>query len=119
MVRCRGSGWWLGLLVGAGSPLVAQAAPQAPRVELRENYPNPFFPATTIPFVISQEVCAGSRKPVVSLKVYNVLVQVVAIPVLERPSGPRSPKDPGPRAGERLDSLRLDCGRYRAFWDGR
>src|SRR3712207_8103921 len=44
--------------------------------------PNPFFPATTIPFSISQEVCARGHQPVVSLKVYNVLVQVVAIPVL-------------------------------------
>jgi hypothetical protein len=36
-----------------------------------------------------------------------VLVQVVAIPTLATGSG------------ERLDSLRLRCGRYRAFWDGR
>jgi hypothetical protein len=78
-----------------------------PRVELKENYPNPFFPATTIPFEISQEVCARGHQPVVSLKIYNVLVQVVAIPTLASGSG------------ERLDSLRLRCGKYRAFWDGK
>jgi len=36
-----------------------------------------------------------------------VLVQVVAIPALANGSG------------ERLDSLRLRCGHYRAFWDGK
>jgi hypothetical protein len=83
-----------------------------PRVELKENYPNPFFPTTTIPFVISQEVCARGHQPVVSLKVYNVLVQVVAIPVLNAGAASRP-------AGERLDSLRLRCGEYRAYWDGK
>ena len=39
-------------------------------------------------------------------EVYNVLVQVVAIPTLANGSS------------ERLDSLRLRCGEYRAFWDG-
>ena len=58
MVRFAWPGWWLGLLVGVGSPVAAQANLVPPRIELKENYPNPFFPATTIPFSISQEVCA-------------------------------------------------------------
>ena len=82
MVRFAWPGWWLGLLVGAGSPVAAQANVIPPRVELKENYPNPFFPATTIPFSISREVCTRGHQPVVSLKIYNVLVQMVAIPVL-------------------------------------
>jgi hypothetical protein len=112
MVRMAWPGWWLGLLVGVGRPVAAQANVDPPRVELKENYPNPFFPTTTIPFVISQEVCARGHQPVVSLKVYNVLVQVVAMPVLTDSTGTRS-------IGERLDSLRLRCGEYRAFWDGK
>ena len=103
MVRFAWPGWWLGLLVGVGSPVAAQANVPPPRVELKENYPNPFFPATTIPFAISQEVCARGHQPVVSLKIYNVLVQVVAIPVLADGSA------------ERLDSLRLRCGEYQAL----
>ena len=87
MVRLAWPGWWLGLLVGVGTPVAAQANVPPPRIELKENYPNPFFPTTTIPFTISQEVCAGGHQPVVSLKIYNVLVQVVAIPVLAS-SGP-------------------------------
>ena len=112
MVRTAWPGWWLGLLVGVGTPVAAQANVDPPRVELKENYPNPFFPTTTIPFVISQEVCSRGHQPVVTLKVYNVLVQVVAIPVLNGGFGNRS-------VGERLDSLRLRCGEYRAFWDGK
>ena len=112
MVRWAWPGWWFGLLVGFGTPVAAQANVAPPRIELKENYPNPFFPTTTIPFLISQEVCARGHQPVVSLKIYNVLVQVVAIPVLTNASGPR----PG---AERLDSLRLRCGEYHAFWDGR
>ena len=107
MVRVAWPGWWLVLLVGAGSPVAAQANVIPPRIELKENYPNPFYPATTIPFAISKEVCVGGHQPVVSLKVYNVLVQVVAIPVLANGSA------------ERLDSLRLRCGEYRAYWDGK
>jgi hypothetical protein len=107
MVRLAWPGWWLGLLVGVGSPVAAQANVLPPRVELKENYPNPFFPATTIPFEIAQEVCSGGHQPVVSLKIYNVLVQVVAIPVLAN------------GAVERLDSLRLRCGEYHAYWDGK
>jgi hypothetical protein len=113
MVRQVWPGWWLGLLVGVGTPVAAQANVTPPRIELSENYPNPFFPTTTIPFVISQEVCSRGHQPVVSLRIYNVLVQVVAIPVLT--GGPRR----GGRAGEALDSLRLSCGEYRAFWDGK
>jgi hypothetical protein len=107
MVRLAWPGWWLGLLVGIGSPVAAQANVDPPHVELKENYPNPFYPATTIPFVIGPELCVRGHQPVVSLKVFNVLVQVVAIPVLAAGSG------------ERVDSLRLRCGRYDTFWDGK
>jgi len=106
MVRLVWPGWWLGLLVGVGTPVAAQANVAPPRIELRENYPNPFFPTTTIPFLIAQEVCARGHQPVVSLKIYNVLVQVVAVPVLEKDTTVR------------LDGIRLRCGEHRARWDG-
>jgi hypothetical protein len=113
MVRLVWPGLWLGLLVGVGTPVGAQANVAPHRVELMENYPNPFFPTTTIPFSISQEVCSRGHQPVVSLRIYNVLVQVVAIPALTNGAGAR------PALTERLDSLRLRCGEYRAFWDGK
>lgn len=105
----------LGLGLAVGPPLAAQARPQPPPapaptpppVELGENTPNPFFPATLIPFSISPSECANGHQPVVSLKVYNVLVQVVAIPVLQSSKG------------EVLDSIPLPCGDHVALWDGR
>lgn len=107
MVRVAWPGWCLGLLLGLGTPAAAQMNVPPPRVELKENYPNPAGPATTIPFEISPEVCGRGHQPLVSLKVYNVLVQVVAVPVLVG------------GAGERLDEQRLRCGEHRAYWDGR
>lgn len=112
MVRRMWTGWWLVLLAGTASALRAQTPTQSqaspgPGVELKENTPNPFFPSTTIPFTIAPEVCSKGHQPMVSLKVYNVLVQVVAIPVL--------PGDPPVM----LDGIRLRCGEYRASWDGK
>ena len=108
MVRFAWPGWWLGLLVGVGPPAAAQQqAPETPAVELKENYPNPLFASTTIPFTIHSEVCRNGHRPIVSLEVRNVIAQVVAIPVLvEAPS-------------RRVRALRLRCGDYRAFWDGK
>ena len=108
MVRFGWPGWCLLLAVVGGVPAVAQEpAPPPERVELNENYPNPFYPATTIPFVIHPEVCGRGHQPLVSLKIYNVLVQVVAVPVLVGASG------------ERVDGIHLPCGEYQAYWDGK
>jgi hypothetical protein len=105
----RGFGWLgcaLVLLLGVGARASAQERPP-PKVDLRENYPNPFFPSTTIPFVLNPELCEKNHQPLVSLKIYNVLVQVVAVPVLLNSNG------------ERLDGLRLRCGSHEAYWDGK
>jgi hypothetical protein len=103
--RCR-AGWVLALLLGlAGHASAQERAP--PPVELKENYPNPFFPSTTIPFVLNPELCERGHQPLVSLRVYNVLAQVVAVPVLLESNG------------EHLDNVRLPCGSHEAFWDGK
>ncbi len=104
--------WVLTLLfaAGVGPPLAAQQnrpPPPPPNATLGENTPNPFFPATLIPFRIRPEECTDGQQPLVSLKVYNVLVQVVAIPVLQ--SG----------RGEVLENIRMACGDHVALWDGR
>jgi hypothetical protein len=111
MVHLRWTGWVLGLLVASGASASAQSAPvqtvSGPPIELRENSPNPFFPSTTITFALAPEVCSRNHQPTVSLKIYNVLVQVVAVPTL--------PGEP-PLA---LDGVKLRCGEYRVPWDGR
>lgn len=96
----------LALLLGLSGIGSAQERPPPP-VELRENYPNPFFPSTTIPFVLDSQLCERGHQPLVSLNVYNVLVQVVATPILLNSNG------------ERLEGLRLRCGVHEAFWDGK
>lgn len=97
----------LGLLMvgvhGGARSLVAQT----PTFESQQNR---FNPATTIPFKVSGELFLKGHRPVVSLRIYNVLAQLVAIPILRGTDKP-------------LDSLALTCPttlgcRYNAYWDG-
>ena len=102
----------LGLgLVAAGTGIaVGQGNNPAPPVELRQNYPNPFNPATTIPFTLGGELFANGHEPRVSLRIYNVLAQLVAKPILQG-------------TGKPLDELALTCSNpsgcsFSAYWDG-
>lgn len=99
----------LGLLLAAPAALSAQAGQASAGVLLGRNYPNPFNPETWIPFEITQASFADGHRPVVSLKIYNVLAQLVAIPVLQG-------------SGQPLDNLQLEwngTGSFVAYWDGR
>ncbi|HET7024588.1 MAG TPA: hypothetical protein VFI39_05235 [Gemmatimonadales bacterium] len=96
-----------GLVMASGPPLRGQTRPPPPVAQLQENSPNPFYPATLIPFSIASSECANGHQPLVSLKVYNVLVQVVAIPVLQSSNG------------QVLDAIHIPCGDHVALWDGR
>jgi hypothetical protein len=80
---------------------------------LRQNYPNPFNPETTIPFSVGQSGCSGdSRTYRVTLRIMNILAQVVAVPVVQGGSS-------GVPGGRQLEKLELPCGDYTAFWDGK
>src|SRR6266513_6131782 len=98
----------LGLLAVDG--VLGQATPP-PLVELKQNYPNPFNPATTIPFTLSGDLFANGHRPKVSLRIYNVLAQLVAVPILQG-------------TGEDLSDLELTCSSpstgctFNAYWDG-
>jgi hypothetical protein len=100
----------LGLLTtGAVRGQGQQPPPQS--VELRQNYPNPFNPATTIPFYMNGDIFVAGHRPKVSLKIYNVLAQLVAVPILQG-------------TGEALTDLELTCGStigcsFNAYWDGK
>jgi hypothetical protein len=99
----------LGLLLAAPAALNAQAGQATGGVSLGRNYPNPFNPETWIPFDIPQDRFADGHRPVVSLRIYNVLAQLVAIPVLQG-------------SGQPLEKLALDwngTGNFVAYWDGR
>ena len=72
---------------------------------LGQNYPNPFNPETAIPFGVECEGDAG-KQHAVSLRIYNVLSQLVAIPTLDGPGTP-------------VENLKLTCGQYTARWNGK
>ncbi len=103
------------LSCGALATLSAQEAGRDPPgrangFQLEQNYPNPFNPETKIPFVLSEELFADGRPAVVTLRIYNLLQQMVAVPVaLGHPSG----------EGVQVRDLEYtQPGRYEAFWDG-
>lgn len=107
---------WLLAGLALAAPRVSQAQQDTSRrnqVELLQNYPNPFNPATTIPFRLSESLFRSGRGPVVSIRIYNVLAQLVAVPSLQA-------------SGQRLDAVELECRELRngfcefsAFWDGK
>lgn len=76
------------LLGGSRAPpaLHAQDTRSRPILEreadfyLEQNYPNPVKPETWIPFYLGEELFAGRDTVHVSLRIYNMLGQVVAIP---------------------------------------
>jgi hypothetical protein len=101
-----GLGLWA--IQGSVAPLVGQDA--RPSIELQQNRTTSFNPVTTIPFTLSGQLFLKGHRPVVSVRIYNVLAQLVAVPVLGR-------------TGKALDSLALSCPTqlgcaYSAYWDG-
>ena len=110
MRKCAWALVLLGLVGLTAPPAHAQAGGQdRPAVQLEQNYPNPFNPETTIPFTLSSELWENGQRPVVSLRIFNVLAQLVAVPVLKG-------------TGEPLEGVELNwngTGNYAAYWDGK
>jgi len=106
---------WLVVGLALATPHQARsqnATPRGGQVELQQNYPNPFNPTTTIPFRLSVDLFVNGHRPVVSLRIYNILAQLVAVPVLQG-------------TGQPLNGVPLDCGdqsggycNFSAYWDG-
>lgn len=100
-----GLGLWVAGVEGGTRWVSGQTPP--PTIGPQQN--RSFNPATTIPFKVSGELFLKGHRPVVSLKIYNVLAQLVAIPILRG-------------SGKALDSLALSCPtklgcRYNADWN--
>jgi hypothetical protein len=112
MKHAYGVGIVLLLALGFMSKPVAAQSGQtgSPRVQLKQNYPNPFNPETRIPFTLGDALFQGGRSPVVTIRIYNQLHQLVAVPqALNHPNG----------NGARLDKLAYTApGDYVAYWDG-
>ena len=83
---------------------------------LGQNYPNPVIQDTRIPFAVGDEQgCLDSgRQHRVSLRIYNLLAQLVAVPVLQGGVGNAG-------GGEPLENVLLTCSTedYVAYWNGK
>lgn len=92
----------------------AQGTAASSKPTLGQNYPNPFNPETTIPFTVGgyPNCPEPSRRYKVSLRIYNIIVDLVAIPVLKGSSG-------GVNGGTPIDQVSLPCGQYEGYWDGK
>ncbi len=77
---------------------------------LEQNYPNPFNPVTTIPFDLGEGLFTDGKPVVVTIRIFNVLQQLVAIPVaLDYPGG----------NGPKVENLPYTMpGHKEARWDG-
>jgi hypothetical protein len=106
------------LVASALMPRIVMAQGQNPGPQrkagaLKQNYPNPFNPETRIPFTVGDEKCEDpGRQYKVSLRIYNILSQLVAIPVLQGGTG-------GVAGGVKLVNVMLTCGDYVAYWNGK
>lgn len=109
MRRALGVGVVLLLLV-ALSPNGLLAQTKGRGFQLRGNYPNPFNPTTTISFGLGPELFEAGKPATVSIRIYNVLEQLVAVPkALKHPRGD----------GVLVENLEYtQPGEYEAYWDG-
>ncbi len=107
----------LGALVPRQSSAQGAGPPAAPGKRgtglfLGPNYPNPFVSETRIPFTVGDSTCAEpARQYKVSLRIYNLLAQLVAVPVLQNGTITLA-------GGQPLEEVQLTCGRYTAYWNG-
>jgi len=111
----------LALLLAAGSLSPPSSWGQASRApppaeeergfRLEQNYPNPVDPETWIPFVLEESLFANGDTGTVTIRIYNMLRQLVAVPIaVDHPDGRRVP----------VENLRYETpGRKVAYWDGR
>jgi len=88
----------------AGQQSSSQSRERKQAGTLGQNFPNPFNPETAIPFSITD--CEGGAQHTVSIRIYNVLAQLVAVPILDGSAQP-------------VNKLKLGCGPYVARWDGK
>jgi hypothetical protein len=100
----------------AQGPSTQAGRGQGAGFELGQNYPNPVTQDTRIPFAVRDDQgCNDSgRQHRVSLRIYNLLAQLVAVPVLQGGVGNAG-------GGEPLENLLLTCSSsdYIAYWNGK
>jgi hypothetical protein len=88
-------------------------APKSSAAKLDQNYPNPFNPETRIPFSIGgyPNCTDPSHQYKVTLRIFNGLMQLVAVPVIQGGAG-------NVAGGQPLQNVLVPCGQYVAYWNG-
>lgn len=100
-----------GVLQAQNTGSGGSAAGQERSFQLEQNYPNPFNPSTRIPFYLGEPLFETGNPVAVSVRIYNVLQQLVAIPVaLDHAEGSGAPVD---------GLVYASPGRKEAYWNGR
>jgi|SRR5579862_3039653 len=90
----------------------AQGTAQKVEIGTKQNFPNPFNPETRAEFTIDLATCtSGGPLHKVSVKIYNLVAQLVAIPVLQGGTGSVA-------GGQPLLNVLLPCGQYTWYWNG-
>jgi hypothetical protein len=89
------------------------AGTKPPAAKLGQNYPNPFNPETRIPFTVGGfPTCTDpSHQYKVTLRIYNALMQLVAVPVIQGGAG-------NVAGGQPLQNVLVPCNQYVAYWNG-
>jgi hypothetical protein len=101
------------LMPRVGSAQSGTTPQKAPNITAGQNYPNPFNPETWGDFGIpGAPTCPdGGKLHRVTLKIYNILMQQVAVPVLQGGTGSVA-------GGQALNAVQLPCGQYKWYWNG-
>jgi hypothetical protein len=94
----------------AQEPRNGSAAEQSQGFYLEQNYPNPVNPETWIPFHLEESLFQNGDSAVVTIRIFNILRQVVAIPLaVDHPDG----------RARVLNLTFTEPGRKVAYWDGK
>jgi hypothetical protein len=98
----------------------SQSPPRGHSVgSLGKNSPNPFNPETYIRFGVDTASCTdGSQQHLVTLRILNLLGQVVAHFQFAGPANTTTTGTTAAVNGISLSNARLGCGAYRAYWSG-
>ncbi len=82
--------------------------------------PNPFNADTRIQFFVCDDDRAGSgEQHRVSVRILNILAQPVVAPVLVAAPDSSAATVPAALSGRAITNLKLACGLYVAYWNGK
>src|SRR5262249_37997402 len=84
-----------------------------------KSWPNPFNPVVNTAFTVGSGSCSPGETHAVSVRILNILAQPVVVPIIRGPSANSTSSASSSLNGARISNLRLECGDYVAFWDGK